>query len=117
VAQMQRQGNVFEAIECWEQVEKLKNKADFVAPNPSQLVIGKLGEVFSVDSNVTRRRTIESADQVQKGGLPRSGWANDRDHLAFRNVQFDIFERRSLPFSVENLRHPTEINHPANNAV
>src|SRR5689334_22954905 len=67
--EMQRQGNILEAIQCGKQVEELKDEADLVAAHASEFIIRKCAETLSFDSNVAGRGPVKACDKVQQRGF------------------------------------------------
>jgi hypothetical protein len=54
LAQMQRQRDVFETIQRGKEIEELENEADLIAPNPGQIIVREVREIFSIDPNLPR---------------------------------------------------------------
>src|ERR1043165_103234 len=73
----QRQLDVVKRSRAREQVEGLKDEADFLVTNTSELVVVHLGNVFAVEPVLALRRRIETSDQVHQGRLAGAGWSND----------------------------------------
>ena len=65
-----------------EQVEGLKNEADFLVADARQLVIRHVADQVAVDVVLPAGRRIEAADQVHQGRFARPRRAHDRDVLA-----------------------------------
>src|SRR5262249_6996570 len=69
LAQMQRQRDIFHAVQCWKEIEKLKDEADLVAADPRQIIVWEVGQVFVLDSNLARGRPIQAANQIEQCGF------------------------------------------------
>ena len=65
----QRQFDVVKRSSAREQIERLKNKPDFLVADARELVVVHLGDVLSVQPVLTLRRSIETADQVHQRRL------------------------------------------------
>ena len=68
----QRQLNIVKRSRAGEQIERLKNKPDFLIANASQFVVVHLGDVLAVEPVFTLCRRIETANQVHQGRLART---------------------------------------------
>jgi hypothetical protein len=108
---VQRQGHVLEAGQAGEQIEELKDEADLVAADGSQLVIREAAQDLAVEGNAAGGRRVESTNQVEQGGLARSRRPDDRHHLASIDVEAHIVQRDDAPAPVELLGNVVELNH------
>src|SRR3989442_13576535 len=79
--QMQRQRDILEAIKRREQVEKLKDEADLVAANTSEIVVREFAKILAFDSNLAGCGPVEAADQVQERRLSRTGRPDNAETL------------------------------------
>jgi acetyl-CoA C-acetyltransferase len=61
----------------------------FVAPDLRQIVVRQGRQSLAIDRDVTGRRPIEPADEVEERRLARAGLTDDGDHFATRNRQRD----------------------------
>jgi hypothetical protein len=66
---------------------KLEHKPNAAVAKVSQGSIRQVRQFNSTTAYRTLRRTIQAANQVQKGTLPRTGWAHNGDHLLRRDSQ------------------------------
>jgi len=110
-AQMQRNGNILDRSEGRKEIEKLKNEADLIAAQTSELVVREAAEPRAVHFNLAGRRRIQAADEIQQRRLAGARGPDDGGHLAARNFEVDIVERRDLSFSLEDLADVSESNH------
>ena len=55
-----------------DQVERLENEADTIAPKNRQMVVVELAEVGVTDERDTRRQRVESRDAMQQRRLTRT---------------------------------------------
>ncbi len=110
-AQVQRNGDVFEAIERGQQIEKLKNEPDLVAAQARQLVVGKAAQPAAIDFDFAGGRRVEAADQVQQRRFAGAGRSDDGDHLAARDLEIHRIQRRDLRFPLEDFADLSESNH------
>ena len=67
----QRQLHVVQRSGARQQVEGLKNKADFLVADARQLVVGHLADQVAVDVVLPARRRIQATDQVHQGRFAR----------------------------------------------
>jgi hypothetical protein len=74
-------------------VELLEHEADAVGAQRGERRVGKTLHVLPVDQRPTSGRTVERADQVQEGGLPRPARTDDGDELAFVDAERDTVAR------------------------
>src|SRR2546422_7861504 len=80
-AKMQGQSDVLQGIQSGQQIEKLKDEADLVAPDAREVVVIELAELLPLDFDFARARAVQATYEVQKGGFPRSRRSDDRDDL------------------------------------
>src|SRR6266542_815260 len=99
--EMKRQRHVLQAGEAGQQVEELKNKTDLVAPQAREVVVRESVQRLAVNRNLAGGGAVETADQVEQRRFARTGGADDRDHLAARDVQIHAFERNDFAFALE----------------
>ena len=71
--QQQRHFNVFIGRQGRDQGKELKDKADRPAAHVGALVAVELADIFAVDINLPAGGLVEAADQLQQGGLARTG--------------------------------------------
>src|SRR6185369_6730217 len=76
-----------------EQVEGLKDEADFLVTNPSELVVVHLGNVLAVEPVLALCRRVETADEIHQRRLAGTGWSNDGNVLAARDIKRDAVQR------------------------
>jgi hypothetical protein len=110
-SQVQRQADVFERCQSWQQVEELEDESDFVAPDASQGIVREATEPFAVDDHVSGCGAVESADQVEQGGFARARRSDDRDQLAAGDGEADGVEGGDVAFACELLADAVEGNH------
>ena len=67
---MQRRLHVVVHIEIRNQVETLKNEADFFIPDTGTLVVGQAADVLAVKCIASPVELLEKAGDIQKSGLP-----------------------------------------------
>ena len=68
-AKQQRQGDVFQCRERGDQVEELKDKADFGSADQRSLAIAEFLELQVLKKHLTGGGGVERAEQVQQRGL------------------------------------------------
>src|SRR5262249_26960700 len=71
----------------WQQVVGLKDKAQVPATDFRKLVVVHLRYVLVAEEILARARTVEAAEQVEKGGLAGAGRSHKGDEIAFLEFQ------------------------------
>src|SRR2546426_11784963 len=99
---MQWQRDVLQGIQRWQQVEKLENEADLVAPDAREIVVGQLAELLTFDLDLAGCWPIQPPDQVQKRRFSRAGRPDNRDHLALLDLKIHFLERHGFALSFED---------------
>src|SRR6185369_17180123 len=89
----QRQLDVVQRRGAREQIERLKYETDFLIANARKLVVVHLRDVLTVEPVFTLTRSIETADQIHQGRLAGTGWTDDRDVLATRDIKRHSVQR------------------------
>ncbi len=89
------QRNVFFYIQHGNQIVELIDQADLTAAKNGQLRGIQLIDVRAVDIDLSRGGTIHAAQQMEQGGLPGAGAADDRDKLAFSDGKRDVVNART----------------------
>src|SRR5262245_3642719 len=108
---MQRHADVFHAIQAGQQVEKLKDEADLVPAETRPFGIPHRGDVASIDSYRTGRRSIQRAHQIQQRRFARPGGSDDGYNLAAIDAESDIVESDGVSQSLVMLRNAVELDH------
>ena len=111
-AQQERQFDVLGDSHGRQQIEKLKNDPEVVAP-----VTGEFRVPGGVEGNVTYPdfpgvRRVESAEQIEERALAAAAGTGDRGELTEGNLQADVVERAdaAFPFGIDS-RDPVKTNH------
>jgi hypothetical protein len=92
----QRQLDIFEGAGACQQVETLKNEANIVPAQHGQAVARQLGHLHVGQAILTRRRSIQTAQDVHARRLARPARTHDRYELAALDAQIDAVERAHL---------------------
>ena len=87
-----RHHDVLERRELPEQMMELKDEADLLVPDPSQLVVSPPLERFPVDLHAPLRRPVQGPQHVEQRALPRATRADDRHHLPTRQREPHVVE-------------------------
>lgn len=94
--QHQRQGDVLGGGQARHQMEALEHEADARAAH-RRLFVGRQGrDVAAFEAVMAAVRAVEQAEQVQQGGLARTGRAHDCDVLAGLDAQRHVVQRMHL---------------------
>ena len=72
-----------------DQLERLKNKPNFAAPNLGHPVFGKSGDIFAIQQQLAAGGIIQSREQAEQRAFAASRRPHDRDELAPRNGEID----------------------------
>src|SRR5579863_202874 len=79
-----------------EQVERLKNEADFLVADVGEFVVVELADQAPGEPVASLARRVEAADQVHQCGLAGARRAHDGDVFALANFYVDAAERVQL---------------------
>src|SRR5215472_6967066 len=74
-------------------MELLKNEADFFRAVADQIVFAQARKVHAVHNYAARSQCIQSAENVDERGFPRTGRAHERDPFAGVYREADAVER------------------------
>ena len=66
---MERQRDIFHAVQRGKEVEELEDEPDLVPPHPRQPIVRETGERFTVDPDLARRGAVESTNEVEQRRL------------------------------------------------
>ena len=91
--QFDGQDDVFVYTEHRDQIEALKDEADFSSAKNRQLIIFQGENVFSGHSDGPFCGAVQSADHVQECGLSAPGSAHDGDKLPFLHRKIHSVQR------------------------
>jgi hypothetical protein len=98
----QRQGDIVKNTQSGDQIKLLENKTDFLPADFYQLRFGHAGGIDPIKKNITFRRLIKAAKDVQQGGLAGTGRADDGHHLPRVDSQINATQGA-------NIFHPATI--------
>ena len=87
--QLKWQHDVFSRGQSGKQLKTLKNKSDFLCPQPGSLVFIKSTQADTIQPNLSARGNIHARKQAQQGRLTRSRCADDGGRSACRNIEID----------------------------
>ena len=79
-----------------QQVERLKDEADFAIADVGELVVVELAHQPPREPVVALARRVQAADQVHQRGFSRAGRAHDGDVFALANLHADAAQRVQL---------------------
>jgi hypothetical protein len=78
-----------QGIGARQQVESLKNEAEFAKPDVCQRVIVELRNIDAIERIRAARRSVEAADEIHQRRFARARRPHDRDVLALHCGQRD----------------------------
>ncbi len=84
--------DVLRRIELRHQMMELKDEADVAVAKLHERGIVERPEIGVGNDDLSRVGAVEAAEQVQQRALANARRADDRDHLAVGDVQFEIAE-------------------------
>jgi len=87
-----RQRHVFEGRPDKDQVKRLKDIANGVAPQEREFLRRKLSDVHRLNENRPRSGLIQAADQVEQRTFATPAWADNRHVFALRNRTIDAVD-------------------------
>ena len=73
-------------------MERLKDKADALAPQAGALAIGQLGGIDAVEQVRAAGWMIQAADDVEQRRFSGTGWAGDRKPFAALEREINVDE-------------------------
>ena len=76
-----------------EQIERLENKAHAIGAIPGSQVGLELSDFLSVEHDTAFARRIHEAQDMHQGRLTGTRGTEDRDELAFLEIEIDARER------------------------
>ncbi len=79
-----------------DEVVELEHEADVFAPVRSQRRLPRSGERASTERDLSRRRDIQAAEEVEQGGLPAPGRTEQDGELSLLQRETDATEGRNL---------------------
>src|SRR5450756_1811254 len=79
-----------------EEVEPLEHEADLVVSDPGQIVFRQARHILAVEEVLSRRRPIETPENVHEGRLARARRPGDSEELARLDIEADVSERAHL---------------------
>jgi hypothetical protein len=95
-----------------EEVERLKNEADFLVPHSGQLAIVELGDVPAAKKVCPKAGPIEAAHNVHQSGFTGARGPGDCDELACIDFQTDFIDGTDFDFPHEIcLRYVEKLDH------
>ena len=89
---LQREQDVSEDRALLQQIEVLKDHAD-AAARPQQLLLGKRGQLLSVQHDLTGGRRLQEVDAAHQRGLARTGQADDAEDLTVADGEGNVLQR------------------------
>ena len=87
-----RQQHILFGGERRDQVIALENEADFAAADLRHLVLGEVGDVFTIEDHLAGAGRVEAGEQAEQRALAAAGRTHDGGELAARNEQVDALE-------------------------
>ena len=85
--QLQGQRNIFSDRQCWQEIEKLKNDPDVLAPVSSPVGLAHRVERLFPHVDLAAGWHIEGPEQVQQSALPAAAFPGDRHERSLFNAQ------------------------------
>ncbi len=72
-SQFQRQHDIFQCSQCWQQLKRLKNKPDPLGPQSRTLIFAQLTDDLPIQLDLPVRRCVQPGKQSQQCGFARAG--------------------------------------------
>ena len=91
---------VFNNRKVFDEVEILKNKADFFGAEFGLTARRNAGNIFATQNILAMGGTIKKANNVKKSGFTAAGGAHNHDKLTTFDGEVKIFERKSFGITV-----------------
>lgn len=89
-----RHEDVFQHGALWQEIVRLKNKADLAIADFGQLQVIQCREIFSIEQHFAARGAVQRADNLQQRTLARAGRADDGQRFATCDFQRDVGKYR-----------------------
>src|SRR5262245_16832840 len=103
----ERQGNVLQRGQCWQQVEELKDEADPGTPEESNLVIRHLPNEALIHQQLTAGGTIQTTDEMEQRAFSGAARPHDDSKFSSSDIQRDAVESDdfvvTLPVNFSNV--------------
>ena len=98
----QRERDVLPRGQHRDEVVRLEDEAELVAPERREPLVVEVGQLLAGDDDRAGRRAVESGEQVHQRGLAGPGGPHDRGELAGGELEADAPQRvdRGLPLPV-----------------
>ena len=93
-AHLEPEGDVVEHVAVRQQPEVLEHHRHVVAAQLAQRFVVGAGDVLAVDRHRARGRLDQPGEQRTSVDLPGAGQAHHHEHLARRDVEGDVLDRR-----------------------
>ena len=84
------EGGIFQSGELGQEIVGLEDKAYVLVAELRESGIGELRHIDPLDDDGARIGPVEGAEDLQEGGLARTGSAHDGDHLALSHLKGDL---------------------------
>src|SRR6266851_2036784 len=94
-----RDGDIALGRQGGEQIETLKDEADFVAAQFGARGVAQFGEIITVDQNLAPGSLRQAADHIQQRRLAASRRPHHRDRFARLHLEIHPTQRRDFDFS------------------
>src|SRR5690606_29027605 len=94
-----REGDVLEGGEGGDEVERLEDEADAVAPQLGHPLVGQGRQIGVADEDRSGGRAVETCEAVHEGRLARSGGTHDRGELTGGEIRGHTVEGVNRGFS------------------
>src|ERR1017187_7755760 len=94
-----RKTNIFERVEFWQQIVRLKHETNAAISEMRQFTFGKRGEVLSGKMDFTRVGRVESADQMEQCAFAGAGRAAQREKFAAQHLEIDAAQHLERAFA------------------
>jgi hypothetical protein len=107
--QLERQRHVLERRQGGQQVEVLEDVADAAPPDGGDLRGRQRREVAVLDEHPAGRRGVQSAGDVQQGGLARARRPHQEHELALADLEGSVLQRDDV--ALVDLRDVLELDH------
>ena len=100
-----------------DEVERLEDEADPLAPEPRELVVGEARDLAPLEAVRARGRPVEAAEEGEERRLPRARGAHDRDVLPCRDRERHVAKGVDGPSSdLPRPRDARQLDHRVSSA-
>jgi hypothetical protein len=90
--EQKREFDILEGRENGNEMIELENVADVTGAPLGETGPGEAGHIVSVDDKVTGGGSVDPGDEIEEGGLSRTGWPHEGEELTAGDFQAEFLQ-------------------------